>query len=397
MLRADRFCNYIGMLKRRYKPQKSSQLDHIVKFSYDHNMQETAQRVVGYLRVSTTEQKDEGISLDVQKERIVAYCKMFQHELVAIYCDDHTGRDINRTGFQAALARMVESGAMLMAVSLDRISRNVGDWNRLLDTYFGKGCAYKFLAFDCAGMDPRTATGRMLLMMRAVMAQGEIDSTSERTQSAMDHLKARGISCGGLPYGKVYSKQLDEHGRRVVVEVPEQVAAIARVVALHQEGKGIKTITDIVEREKRPAGRSKCWNRALVRRILQRQGLLDIKHYDRTGAVRDTDVVSKRIAELRAKHLRFGEIGAQLTREKLMPPIGSKWHAQAVARVWESAQSYDPQKAMEMAVGLYRANYSLRKIGEELTLRGLTPQRGGVWHAAQIRQLLLMAKIGNAA
>jgi hypothetical protein len=52
---------------------------------------------------------------------------------------------------------------------------------------------------------------------------------------------------------------------------------------------------------------------------------------------------------------------------------------------------------MEMAVGLYRANYSLRKIGEELTLRGLTPQRGGVWHAAQIRQLLLMAKIGNAA
>ena len=34
------------------------------------------------------------------------------------------------------------------------------------------------------------------------------------------------------------------------------------------------------------------------------------------------------------------------------------------------------------------------KIGEELTLRGLTPQRGGVWHSAQVRQLLLMAKIG---
>lgn len=30
-------------------------------------------KVVGYLRVSTTEQKDEGISFDVQKERIVAY------------------------------------------------------------------------------------------------------------------------------------------------------------------------------------------------------------------------------------------------------------------------------------------------------------------------------------
>ena len=115
---------------------------------------------------------------------------------------------------------MVETDSILMAVSMDRISRNVGDWTYLLDTYFGKGTKYKFLAFDCAGMDPRTATGRMLLMMRAVIAQGEIDSTSERTQVAMDHLKAQGVTCGGLPYGKAYSKQLDDHGRRVVVDVP---------------------------------------------------------------------------------------------------------------------------------------------------------------------------------
>ena len=384
------------MLQRAYKPPKATQIDHVIRFNYNINVPEHAQRVVGYLRVSTTEQKDDGISLDVQKERIVAYCKMFQHDLIAICSDDHTGRDINRSGFQSALARMVESDAMLMSVSLDRLSRNVGDWNNLLDTYFGKGGKYKFLAFDCAGMDPRTATGRMLLMMRAVIAQGEIDSTSERTQVAMDHLKAQGIPCGGLPYGKAYSKQLDEHGRRVVVEVPEQVATIKYIRDLHQQGKGIKTITDILAAEGRPTGKGKAWNRTVVRNILQREGLLTIRHYDRTGAVRDTNVVAKRVAELRAKHLSFGEIGAQLTRENLMPPIGAKWHAQAVARLWESANSYDPQKAMEIAVGLHKANYSLRKIGEELTLRGLTPQRGGVWHSAQVRQLLLMAKIGAA-
>jgi site-specific DNA recombinase len=126
--------------------------------------------VLGDLRVSTTEQKEDGISLDVQRERIVAYCKMFQHDFIAIYSDDHTGRDIHRAGFQSELARMVESDALRMSVSLDRISRSVGDWSHLLDTYFGEGGKYKFLAFDCAGMDPRTATGRMLLMMRAVIA-----------------------------------------------------------------------------------------------------------------------------------------------------------------------------------------------------------------------------------
>ena len=111
-----------------------------------------------------------------------------------------------------------------------------------------------------------------------------------------------------------------------------------------------------------------------MRKILQREGLLTIKHFDRTGAIRDTDTVSKRIAELRRKHMSFSEIGAQLTREKRMPPIGSKWHAQTVARTWETATTYDPQKSIEIAVGLYRANYSLRRMGEELALRGLTPQ-----------------------
>ncbi|HAN93288.1 MAG TPA: hypothetical protein DCQ33_14590, partial [Nitrospira sp.] len=159
------------MLKRRYKPQKASHVDHIVKFQYAETVAESAPSVIGYLRVSTTEQKDEGISLDVQRERIIAYCNMFQHNLIAIYADDHTGRNLERPGFQAALARMVETDSILMSVSMDRISRNVGDWTHLLDTYFGKGKKYKLLAFDCAGMDPRTATGRMLLMMRAVMAQ----------------------------------------------------------------------------------------------------------------------------------------------------------------------------------------------------------------------------------
>ena len=381
------------MLKRSYKPQKASHVDHIIRFQYDEKVAESAPSVVGYLRVSTTEQKDEGVSLDVQRERIIAYCKMFQHNLVAIYADDHTGRNMDRPGFQTALARMVETDSILMSVSMDRISRNVGDWTYLLDQYFGKGTKYKLLAFDCAGMDPRTATGRMLLMMRAVMAQGEIDSTSERTQVAMDHLKAQGIPCGGLPYGKAYSKQLDEHGRRVVVDVPAQLETVKRIKQLYQEGLGIKTITDLLEKEKRPSPKGNEWNRAVVRRILQREGLLTVKQWDRSNAVRDQNIVAKRIAELRAQHLSFKEIGAQLTKEKLMPPVGSSWHAQTVVNAWDTAATYDPQRAIEIAVGLHKANYSLRKIAEELTLRGLTPKRGGVWHSAQVQQLLLLAKL----
>ena len=156
---------------------------------------------------------------------------------------------------------------------------------------------------------------------------------------------------------------------------------------------GIKTITDLLQKEERPSPKGNAWNRAVVRRILQREGLLTIKQWDRSNAVRDQNVVAKRIAELRSKKLSFKEIGAQLTRENLMPPIGASWHAQTVLNVWDTASTYDQQKAVEIAVGLHKANHSLRKIAQELTLRGLTPKRGGVWHSAQVQQLLLLAKL----
>ncbi len=109
--------------------------------------------------------------------------------------------------------------------------------------------------------------------------------------------------------------------------------------------------------------------------------------------MRDTDAVAKRIAELRSQNLSFKKIGWQLTKENLMPPISSMWHAQIVMSSWDKAATYDQQKAIEIAVGPHKAKYSLRKIAQELTLSGLTPKRGGAWHCEQVRQLLLMAKL----
>lgn len=355
-------------------------------------MPESVARAIGYIRVSTDEQATEGISLDVQRDRIVHYCQQFGLELLDIYQDEWTGKELGRPGLQAALARVVKTEAMLMSVSLCRISRSVGDWHYLLDTYFGRSARFKFLAFDVAGVDAKTAAGETLIYFRAVMAQGEVSQTSERTLHAMRALKAKGIACGGLPYGKAYSDRLDGEGRRVVVTIPAKVETVARIRELHAQGKGIKTISDMLTAEGRPPPK-KSWSCEAVRRILTREGLYSRKHWDRSGAVRDQDRVMRRIAELRALNFNFKEIGKQLTAERLMPDVGSLWHHQTVKDYWQSAATYDQSKAMELAVGFRRANYSLRKIAEELTLRGLTPKRGGTWHPNQVRELLLLAQI----
>ena len=206
----------------------------------------------GYIRVSTDEQATEGISLSVQQDRIINYCQQFGLNLIDVYRDEWTGKELSRPGMQAALARMVETGAMLIAVSLCRISRSVGDWHYLLDSYFGRNAKYKFLAFDIAGVDAKTAAGETLVYFRAVMAQGEVSQTSERTVHAMRALKAKGVSCGALPYGKEYSDKLDGNGRRVVVENPAKLAAVARLKELHAQGLGILTISNLLTAEGLP-------------------------------------------------------------------------------------------------------------------------------------------------
>ena len=379
-------------MKRAFKRQKPLHIDPKARLSYSVSMGESAQKVIGYIRVSTDEQATEGISLEVQRDRIIHYCQQFGLNLLDIYQDEWTGKEIARPGLQAALSQMVQTDAMLMSVSLCRISRSVGDWHYLLDRYFGRNAKYKFLAFDVAGVDGKTAAGETLIYFRAVMAQGEVSQTSERTTHAMRALKAKGIACGALPYGKEYSDRLDAEGRRVVVENSGKMATIARVRELHSQGKGIKTIADILVTEGRPPPKS-AWSTEAVRRILTREGLYSRKQWDRSGSVRDQDQVMKRIAELRAMNLSYKEIGKHLTTEKLMPDVGSMWHPQTVKDRWEAASSYKQDEAMELAVGFRRAHYSLRKIGEELTLRGLTPKRGGTWHPQQIRELLLLAQI----
>lgn len=384
------------MLRRAHKPAKVLHIDPKARLQYAKLMGESAPRAVGYIRVSTDEQAVEGISLDVQKDRIIHYCQQFGLNLLDIYQDEWTGKELGRSGLQAALARVVQTDAMLVAVSLCRISRSVGDWHYLLDAYFGRTAKFKFLAFDVAGVDAKTAAGETLIYFRAVMAQGEVSQTSERTLHAMRALKARGVVCGALPYGKEYIDRLDAEGRRCVVENPAKLATITRIKELHAEGKGIKTISDILAAEGRPPPK-KSWSCEAVRRILTREGLYSRKHWDRSGAVRDQDQVMKRIAELRAINLNYKEIGKRLTAEKLMPDVGSMWHHQTVKDYWQSASTYDQDKAMELAVGYRRANYSLRKIAQELTLRGLTPRRGGAWHPNQVRELLLLAQIPSRA
>ena len=97
--------------------------------------------VIGYVRVSTTEQAERGISLDAQRAKIEAYCSLHDLVLVGIEVDAGlSGSTLNRPGLTRALEALRKGTAQgLVVLKMDRLSRSVVDLATLVERYFARG------------------------------------------------------------------------------------------------------------------------------------------------------------------------------------------------------------------------------------------------------------------
>ena len=158
-------------------------------------------RLVAYTRVSTREQAEEGYSLSAQRYRLEAWCLALGHELVHVYEDAGcTGSNMNRPGFQAALAALRGGQADgLVVTKLDRLTRSVKDFNVLVDDYFTKKW---HLASLGDSIDTNTASGRLVLNVLLSVFQWERESIAERTREGLAQARREGKRLG-RPAGPV--------------------------------------------------------------------------------------------------------------------------------------------------------------------------------------------------
>ena len=82
-------------------------------------------KAIGYIRVSTEQQADEGVSLAAQRAKITAWSELNDYELVAIYEDAGiSGKTVSkRPQLQMALAEM-KKGMALVVYSLSILARS---------------------------------------------------------------------------------------------------------------------------------------------------------------------------------------------------------------------------------------------------------------------------------
>ncbi len=152
-------------------------------------------RVLGYVRVSTSEQADSRAGLEAQRAAILAECKRRGWKLVETIEDaGYSARDMKRPGIQEAL-RALEAGRAdaLVVAKLDRLSRSMLDFSHVMST--AQKQSWALVALDCA-VDTSTPAGEAMANVLATFAQFERRLIGQRTREALAVKKKQGARLG---------------------------------------------------------------------------------------------------------------------------------------------------------------------------------------------------------
>jgi DNA invertase Pin-like site-specific DNA recombinase len=149
-------------------------------------------KLMGYLRVSTTRQKDEGYSLKAQKESIERYCQAHGHELMAIEEESESAIK-TRPVFQRVKAFVLDGKADgLIAAKLDRLGRSVRDLANIAEEL--RRCGKQLISVG-DNLDTSSPNGKLLFHILSAIAEYERELLIERTKAGRILAERQGKIC----------------------------------------------------------------------------------------------------------------------------------------------------------------------------------------------------------
>ena len=218
-----------------------------------------------YLRVSTADQAEHGVSLDAQQERLTAYAIANGLEVAGILRESAISGTIPLADRPEGekLTEMVSSGQVrhVIALKLDRLFRSAVDALSTTAEWDKQGIALHLVDMGGQSLNTGSAMGRMMLTMMAGFAQFERDLTAERKTSALAHKKANNQAYSPTPYGK------DRDGERLTDNTQEQ-GIINKMRELRDNGFSLRGIAEHLNSNGISSKQGKQWYASSVGYIL---------------------------------------------------------------------------------------------------------------------------------
>lgn len=222
-----------------------------------------AKLVVGYVRVSTDEQR---LSPEAQEDALREYATKNDLTLLAVHRDvgvSGAAELAERPGLVAALDNVAQAKAgSLLVLRMDRLARDTKK-SAFVELLLERSGA-KLLTVD-AGPVSDDPFAPMVRMMQSWMAQQERTLISHRTKSALRQLSKKGMRVSRLaPYGFSFG----EDGRLLEDELEQQGLQLMLQMAAAQ--KGWSEIAKILTAQGFKSRTGKAFDPATVFRVVKR-------------------------------------------------------------------------------------------------------------------------------
>ncbi len=234
------------------------------------------ERVVAYVRVSTSEQAASGLSLSAQRSRIAAFCRARDFELASV--EEDAGESgsvppVQRPGLQRAL-RLLETrkASGLIVLRLDRLSRSAMHTLGLAELFTRRG--WQLISVH-ENLETNTPAGRLFIAVLAGMNQHEREVIADRTKAALARLAKEGrprsrmlpfgFRLRGLPRALTVPRGTD---RKLVAHHGEQ-ALLQRILRFRAAGLGPRRIAARLNKAGDCNPRTGCeWSPSLIQRLI---------------------------------------------------------------------------------------------------------------------------------
>jgi DNA invertase Pin-like site-specific DNA recombinase len=219
---------------------------------------------IGYVRVSSDRQADQGFSLEAQSARIRAMATVQSADLIEVVVDGgESAKSMNRPGLRRVLA-LVETGAVhaVVVAKLDRLTRSVKDLCELLELFERKSVALVSVA---ESLDTGSAAGRLVITIMGAVSQWEREAIGERTRDVLRHKRSQGERVGNIHYG--YRLGAD---RKHVEPDPAEQAVLVTIRDLRARHRSLREIAMVLNDIGARTRRGTVWRHEYVKNVIDK-------------------------------------------------------------------------------------------------------------------------------
>lgn len=247
------------------------------------NTTKAVKRVAIYARVSTTEQAEEGYSIDEQQRLLTEWCERNGYIVHEVYADRGiSGKSVKK---RPALVKLLEDAKnkqfeVVLVWKTNRLARNILDLLKIVEVFDKNYISFRSYTEN---HETETSQGKLQFHMLAAIAEFERNTISENVKMGMLARAREGKWNGGIVLGydlEDFSNQGDKRKHTKLVINEKEARTVKRIFELYIAGNGYKAIANRVNKEGHLGKRGKPFSISTIKTILENPVYVGMIRYD---------------------------------------------------------------------------------------------------------------------